>query len=143
MIPFHALIIFSVTGRDKLADIRALVGNTLPNEWNWVSYWMDATYHGDPIETDMMGVCDLSPYLAELSAMKSQNIVPHHRCKVFCPKMCVNASNHWIAKTMRLRQAQQSLSESHPTNCPLPVVELKTDPSHKALSTRSAGALRI
>ena len=61
---FRALIIFLVTGRDKLADIRASVGHTLPNEWNWVSYRMDATYYGDPIETDM-GVCVLSPYSAE------------------------------------------------------------------------------
>ena len=133
---FRALIIFSVTGRDKLADIRASVGNTLPNEWNWVSYRMDATYYGDPIETDV-GVCVLSPYLAELSTMK-----PEHRPPSSLQGVLSKDVREYIQPLDRRNdetQASTAISVTIPTNCDLlPVVELKTDPSYKALSEQRA-----
>ena len=133
---FRALIIFSVTGRDKLADIRAMVGNTLPKKWNWVSYRMDATYYGDPIETDV-GVCVLSPCSAELSTMKPEHRPPSSLHGVLSKEVCkyIQPLDRGNDET----KASTAISATIPTNCDLlPVVELTTDPSYKALSEQRA-----
>ena len=133
---FRALIVFLVTGRDKLADVRASVGNTLPNEWNWVSCQMDATHHGDPIETDA-GVCVLLPHSAELSTMKPEHCPPSSLHEVLSKeeRECIQPLDRRNDET----QASTAISATIPTNCDLlPVVELKTDPSYKALSEQRA-----
>ena len=133
---FRALIVFSVTGRDKLAQVREGVGSTLPQEWNWVSYRMDATFYGDPIETDV-GVCVLSPFSEKLSKM-----TPEHRAPLCLQDVLsseIREHTQVVDRGDDIIQGSAAISSTAPTSCDLlPMSELPTHPSYKLLSERKA-----